>query len=887
MTDESNRPTPTRAPSAPESRRALPLLLEREHPLAQLDAAHAQVVAGHGGVCVLLSGDAGIGKTTLVHTFLRALPTETPVLLAGCEALFTPRPLGPLVDLAERFPPSVAQALEQGRTYTGLFPALLRHFKESPEPCVFVVEDVHWADVGTLDLLRYLGRRLHGVRLLMLLTYRDVGLEADHPLRGVMGDLSSATTLRLALEPLSRAAVEVLARTAQRDGAAVYAATAGNPFYVTEVLAGQPGGVPLSVRDAVQAALARLPPAARALAEWVSLFPGHVERSLLERVAATPPAALEACLRCGLLRLEAHALSFRHEIARQAIYDAVPALHRVDGHALIFQVLLADGPAAQPARLVHHAEAAGLGEQVAALAPLAARQAASTGSHREATRLYALALRHGGAHAPAARAELLEAQAHECMLTNRHRAAIGARQQARDIRRGLGDRLGEAVNLRWLARLHWFENGSGATSFRLAHEAIGLLRALPPHRELALAYSTLSHLHLVGEDMEGAQRWGLHAIELAEVLEDPEALCHALNNVGTARLRLADDALAWERVSRSLEIALQHGLEQDAARAYNNLFILCVMHHDFTPGLRYAEEGIAFCEAHGLDVFNVRIRIRRAFARIVMGQWELADQDLANIAEYHAPSPMEAATLGFVAAILALRRGESGAARQLEASVDAMHGARVEIWFITTAAALAEAAWLEGRIGEVVAIARPVLQQMATLGDHWRSGELAAWLMRAGAGIDIRLPELPRPYALERAGQWRAAADAWNRLGCPYDRALALTAGDDGALREALAVFEALGAAPGAERVRQMLRERGIRGVPRGPRPRTRDDPLGLTAREREIFELARQGLTGAVIASRLHRSERTVEHHLAAVYRKLGVASRAELMARHTASMK
>ena len=859
-------------------------ILERESQLAQLQAAHARVVEGLGGVCVVLSGDAGIGKTSLVQNFLRLLPASVPVLLAGCEELFTPRPLGPLVDLAERFPPSVAQALEQGRTYTGLFPALLRHFKESAPPCVFVVEDVHWADVGTLDLLRYLGRRLYGVRLLLLLTHREADLEPDHPLRGVLGDLSAATTHRLALEPLSRAAVDLLARAAQRDGAAVFAATAGNPFYVTEVLAGQPGGVPLSVRDAVRAALARLPPAARALAEWVSLFPGHVEHSLLERIAAPQPQALEDCLRCGLLRLAGATLSFRHELARHAVYENLLAHRRAQAHGEIFLALSGGSPAAEPARLVHHAEAAGLHAQVAVLAPLAARQAASTGSHREAMRLYGMALRHEATGDKGARAELLEAQAHECMLTNRHRAAISARQEACEMRRALGDRLGEATNLRWLARLNWFESGSGPATHRLAHAAIEILEALPPHRELALAYSTMSHMCLVGEDMGGAQRWGMRAVELAQALDDPEAMCHALNNVGTARLRLAADPLAWERLSRSLDLALQHGLEQDAARAYNNLFILCVMHHDFTPGMRYAEDGIAYCEARGLDVLNVRIRIRRAFARIVMGQWELADQDLANVSERHTPSPMEASTHAFVAAILALRRGQDGAALRLADAVRAMHAARVEIWFITTAAALAESAWLEGRYADIEGIARPALAQMLAIGDRWRCGELEAWLMRVGEPAGEPLPELPVPYALELRGQWRDAAAEWNRLGCPYNRALALSAGSDDALREALAIFEALGAPPAAERVRQMLRERGIRGVPRGPQPRTRDDPLGLTGREREIFELAREGLATAAIARRLHRSERTVEHHVASLYRKLGVGTRVELMARHPA---
>lgn len=855
-------------------------ILEREAQLALVRRAYAKVGGDRSGLCVLVGGEAGIGKTTLVQALVRTLPEGTPLLQCGCEALFTPRPLGPLVDIAGQFPPSVAQALQQGLTTTGLFPALLRHFRESVRASVLIVEDVHWADAGTLDLLRYLGRRLQDVPLLMLLTHRQEGVDAEHPLSAVLGDLPVASTRRVALAGLSAAAVDVLARAAGRRAGEVYTLSGGNPFYVAELLAGPDEEVPHSVRDAVLAELGRVSAAARHLAQWVSLCPNRAERTLLAAVDAADPAAIADGLRSGLLVDRGSALSFRHEIVRNAVYESMPAHQRVDGHAAIYRALSA-GTASDVARRVHHAEAAGLEDAVAELAPLAARQAAVTGAHREAARLYGLALRGAGRLAPLDEADLLEAQAHECMLINRHRAAIWCRERARGIREAHGDRLRVGVNLRWLARLHWFELGSSSATYRLAHQAIETLEALPPGRELALAYSSLSHLHLVGDDMAGAQAWGLQAIELAEAVDDAEALCHALNNVGTARLSQHDDGAAWERLHRSLTLALEHGLEQDAARAYNNLFILCVVHRDFPLGMRYADEGIAFCEAGGLDLFNVRIRIRRAFARLTMGQWALAELDLAHVAERHTPSPMEAATREFVAALLGLRRGDEAAAAVLADSVAAMQQHRVEIWFTSTAAALAEAGWLAGDAAAVAAAAVPALQRLVARGDRWRSGELAAWLYRAGCAIDPTPAQLPGPYALEIAGDWRAAAAQWQRLGCPYERALALCGGDDEALHEAQAVFEQLGAAPAAARVRQELLQRGARNVRRGPQPRTRGDPLGLTGRERQVFELARQGLSNAGIASRLHRSERTVEHHVAAVLRKLGVDTRLALMAR------
>ena len=205
----------------------------------------------------------------------------------------------------------------------------------------------------------------------------------------------------------------------------------------------------------------------------------------------------------------------------------------------------------------------------------------------------------------------------------------------------------------------------------------------------------------------------------------------------------------------------------------------------------------------------------------------------------------------------------------------------VRIWFTSTAAACAESAWQSGDAAALRAAVAPALEQALAIGDRWRAGELVAWLVRAGCDA-TRVPaaQLAGPYALEAALRVRDAAEAWARLGCPYEQALALTGGDEADLREALQCFERLGAAPAAEATRRRMRALGVRGVQRGPQPRTRVDPLGLTAREREVFEQLRRGHSNAAIAARLHRSERTVEHHVAAVLAKLGLNSRVALIA-------
>jgi len=305
---------------------------------------------------------------------------------------------------------------------------------------------------------------------------------------------------------------------------------------------------------------------------------------------------------------------------------------------------------------VHHAEGAARVEAVAALAPRAARSAAASGAHREAARLYTLALRYGASLAPPERAAMLEAQALESTMTGRYGEAVRAREEALQIHRRLGDRRREGVDLRWLARLHGWSD-SVDQAFAHAYQAIDVLEALPADAELAIAYSTLSHLYLVADRLRDVQVWGLKAIALAEQVGNAAALSQALNTVACARLRFDDDPAAWQMLERSLEVALSKGLEPEAALAFTNLQAMSLVNRQFARAQTHAERAIAYCEARGIDVFTVRMRIRRAFGSLQTARWDLADADLAEVRQYHIASPMEQATCGFVQGLLDLRRG--------------------------------------------------------------------------------------------------------------------------------------------------------------------------------------------------------------------------------------
>jgi predicted ATPase len=216
----------------------------------------------------------------------------------------------------------------------------------------------------------------------------------------VIGDLPSTAVARLRLAPLSEKAVTCLAQQADRPAEQLFAVTGGNPFFVTEVLASDTPGVPLMVRDAVLARMARVSPAARTQLELASVIPTRTERWLLEAVLGSAASALEECLTSGMLSLDHTTVAFRHELARQAVESTFSPLRKQTLHAQVLQALLDhEDNASQAARLVHHAVGAQDGTPVARYAPLAAKQVAAQGAHREAA---ARQIRSGRPHAPLA-----------------------------------------------------------------------------------------------------------------------------------------------------------------------------------------------------------------------------------------------------------------------------------------------------------------------------------------------------------------------------------------------------------------------------------------------------------------------------------------------------
>ena len=485
---------------------------------------------------------------------------------------------------------------------------------------------------------------------------------------------------------------------------------------------------------------------------------------------------------------------------------------------------------------------------------------------------------------PAERARLLEGRSVACYLSDQSEEAIAARQAALEIWRSLGDPLKEGENLRWLSRLSWYD-GRGAEAEEAATAALAVLEPLTPGPELAMAYSNLSQLRMLGDDLEGTLLWGYRAIALAEEFEETETLVHALANVGTMRLISGDDR-GDEELTRSLRLARDHAFIDHAGRALANLAFTALLAMRLEEADRRLDTALAFAIEHDLDLRRGYLLATRATLRARQGSWDAAETEIRQLLEQPMLSSVTRmvalTTLGQVSA----RRGSPEAAATLDEALVLAERSGKLLRLGPIRAARAEAALLDNDVTRAQAEVLTVRDPIFSHGNRWDRGEFA-WLLWQAGERDVPTEGLAEPYALQIAGDFVAAAAAWRALGCPYEEACALALSDDPALvRRAVETFEQLGAKPALTHAIHRLRTLGVHDLPplrRGPRATTRAHPAGLTQREAEVLALVAAGLRNAEIAERLYLTPKTVSHHLSAIYAKLGVETRIE--AAHAAS--
>lgn len=870
-----------------------PALLERDAELVALDT-HARLAFGGHGRLLFLGGEAGAGKTTLLQAFCRQRKGGAALLLGACDAMDAPRPLAPLQDFAAVLGEEFAGLVESGERRERIFNLLLSHLRSASAPQLLVFEDLHWADEATLDLLRYLGRRLEGCPALLIGSYRDDEVGPTHPLRRLMGDLVGAGTVhRLGVPPLSLAAVSALVGERPIDAAELHRRTGGNAFFVTEVLAAGGDGLPEKVGDAVLARVSRLPTAARLALELTSVVGQKAGVALLERLLPTADA-IDACLGLGLLSSHGDHLAFRHELAREAVLATMSPHRRRQAHAAVLAAWEATSRSAVRgasvpeegvllAVLAHHAAEAGDGAAVLRYAPAAAQLARRLRAHREARLQYARALPFASSMGTEEHAQLLEEYAATCAATSHVGAALEAHRSAAQLWRAAARREREAQSL---ARQAEISNAMGREKpevRRLYLEAIDLVDRLPETPERSMVYGAYAHDRMLDRDTETALRWTRRAIASGRRSGNLLTVANA-HNAASGALVTAERIEAARRHHRACIALLLAGHSADPEAAVHGARLMMGSGLGEVHRFREAEEllasVVAFSRRHDLD-FNLHYATAwRALTHLHLGRWQEAGAAATWLLDQPNAEIFSRIMAGLALGRLRLRRGDPEVGPVLDQALKLAMATDTLQRLAPVRAARAEAALAKGHTRQAREEVAAVLPLAMHHRHRWFVGELL-YLDRKAGGETGPPDWLTGPYALQLRGRAKEAGRVWQRMGCPFEQARALAEAEDlPALRRAFDLFQGLGARAMAWQVAERLRQSGVRGLPRGPRRATAADPVGLTPREREVLALMAEGLRNADIAARNRVSARTVEHQVSAVLGKLGARSRAEAVA-------
>ncbi|MGB3246066.1 MAG: AAA family ATPase [Sulfitobacter sp.] len=853
------------------------MMKDRDHALASIEAAVAEVAAS-GGRAVLVQGEAGIGKTTLIRNALRALPGAQISATAMCDPLHTPRPLGPVRDLARILFQRPAEAHDEHQ----IFDDFLRLLQSLPGPTILVIEDLHWADQSTLDWLKFVGRRISQLPILIIGSFRSDEVDARHPLRNALNAFPPARRENLILTPLSIAAVTDMAAGSDLSGAHIHEITGGNPFFVTEILnaKGDGANLPDSVADAVNVRLNILTPAELRFIETVACCPVRIPYDTIRMMdLGDVPTMCDAAITRQILVPDGSDFRFRHELTRRAAYARMQPAAKREAHSLFLSSLLEDGlPEDQIDLVLHHAQGAHRRDLVLRYAPQAADTAAALGAHREAAQYLGAVMQVLEGQSPRFAADICERWAYEAGLALAiDEDVIAARERAVTLWREVGDAEREGENLRWLSRLHWYR-GESDIAKRYIHQAIDVLEGDDVAAARAKAYGLRAQFHMLQDQMDEAQIWGQRAYDLAVAGDDHEIIAHALNTIGTARMFRGDRG-GEEKLRESLAVSLKHGLDEQAARVYTNLSECLVEFRALDSAAELLDEGIAFDTTHDLDSWTYYLVGRKAQLSF---ERDLYDEAL-DIAEDVLARDNQTVLMRMPAMIIKarakLRLGHENAADCLLDAVTAAEKIDEPQYLVTVRIAQLEAAVL----GDDRATGADIIADLADLSADQLSprkrGELMFWAKLLDIMPDWDCdPDLPDGFRLSMTDAWPHAVKAFEAEKSTYLQAWALV--KTGALPDADILFEQIGASAARKSLRQASGS-GLAALPRGPYRATRKHPYGLTKTEQVVLGLINEGKNNAQIADELSRSQRTIENHVSSILGKLGCKNRLEVVLR------
>ena len=787
------------------------------------------------------------------------------VLRSGCDPLATPRPLGPFRDLAADLGPLVTDGLLSD-VCEAVYAALCA------TPSVLVVEDVHWIDAASVEVLRFVARRLEAMSCAIVLTYRDDEVGPQHPARPLLGDfavLDHLTTLRL--DPLSEQGVAELLGSSPWAADRVYALTGGNPFFVAEVAKEPDRPLPATVRDAVLARTWGIAPEDFEVLQIAAAAPDRLDDRVLPTLGVDLPT-LRRLHDTGLLLRDRRGLAFRHELARLALESTIPASGVARLHARLLDALEQIEPR-DPAVLTHHAVAATDARRATAYARDAAREAARAGSHTEAVAFLEIALAHLGDGRPGERAQLQMQLATEHYMTGALDTAIAMVSATFPMWREVGDEVGLSAAHEACAIFEYY-NARRRQAEELAERAAELA---PDGTSLAYGSARATRAYLAYHEGEYAfsATCSADAVRIADSTGN-DALALRSRMVDAVSHLAVGDHEERERVIRVIELARAANLDELASTGYSNLSYLDVENRRLRAAERVLEVSLPFTVERDIAVCNHWQTGVRSRLRFVEGRWSAAMED-AGEALARRGMPLATFWPHVVSGLVPLRRNGT-VNDHLDAAWQLAQQLGEPLRILPALTAFAERMWLTGTTDDRVTKVAPleVARAAGAPALSWAVGELVGWLSRLGLEVPVDVDALAEPFRLTLAGRTAEAAGWWRRAGAVYEEAMALAGSD--ALEHRVAGVERLdllGATATADRLRRALRQDGFVTIPQRPRASTRANPSGLTNRQLDVAKLVARGFTNAEIADRLFISPKTTDHHVSAVLTKLGMPSR------------
>jgi DNA-binding CsgD family transcriptional regulator/tetratricopeptide (TPR) repeat protein len=848
-------------------------LIEREEQFRSLEGAIADT--SDSGCVVLVSGEAGFGKTSLLNAVVESLDHRFRILVAACEPIGIPVAFAPLYDIVDRLPEDLCHDLRSGAGRPAVNAGMLDLIKN--DRVVLVFEDMHWGDEATMGLIRYLGRRIAATNSALIVTYRSEEVDLTHPLRLVIADLGRSAQ-RIELSPLTPAGVACLAEGIDVDPVEVHAATLGNPFFVEEILRHQDSGLPPIIGNAVLASATQLPDPGLELLQLVALSPDGLTLDFL--VSQTPEAdrCLDLAVQRRLVVVERGQVNCRHDIIRESLIQALaPARERRLHRRLLVHLEAGSIRLADAARLAFHSIGAGDDDKAARYSLEAARQSARAGAHRQAAFHYSNALDFKCLLSDETFHEAsLHAAAEHCLINNFQTA-----RELAALRLGTDNVVEEAKARAWLSYFQLRENDLIGCRQEAAH-ATEVLRQAPDSEELALALAVTAWVDMVEGDWEGAIAHGDEAAALARAVGAAGVEVHAATTAGTTRA-MGGDPAGTAQLEAAVTFGIAEGVGEFAARALNNVGLLFLRRGRLDEARDRFDHMIEYCLTHELDAWYIAGIATRGWINVAAGRWSDADRDLEAVLGQRTCIQTEVESV-IAAAMLRARRGDPGSTDLIDQALSRIEGSTDRDSLVIGCALAMEGAWIGLVPIDEAARRYTALLRSGLLGlDDVGRAMVAFWALRLG----LEPPEgrLIGPGGLEWSGDVVGAVRAWESRGYRMHAAITRAMVPDADLESVLSELNAMGADGAVRGLRRELQRRGVRHIPRGESASTRRHPAGLTQRQAEVLALMASGYSNLAIADELFITPKTASHHVSAVLSKLNATSRLQAVALATAN--